>query len=333
MKTFSSFLRRHLTILILTATGAFAVANAKAADLNPVATIDPIAGIDEIVRLLLDAELGQKSERPLLASLEAATAAFEAGRHELGFNQLNAFQNKARAQLDRIAPELAQLLIDMAQDIIEGNPPRPVFDLSDDFSLTSNPSGAWSYGYSTNIGSPFIPFTFKKYNYDQSGVPVEVWSINSWEVPAVQRNNTSRTVISDGGQGTYPPGTVWFYPGPSTIDGSASYSESIRKQANYGVLRFTVPRDAGGDYSLNTAVRSAYTGPISGDTDFHVLLNGREIFGRFLPREGSASFSDTLSLVAGDTVDFVIGRGADNSYHGSGLIIDATLLQLRTPGQ
>ena len=142
MKTFSSFLRRHLTILILTATGAFAVANAKAADLNPVAAIDPIAGIDEIARLLLAAELGQKSERPLIASLEAAKAAFEAGRLELAVNQLNAFQNKARAQLDRIAPDLAQTLIDMAQDIIEGHPPRPVFDLSDDFSLTSNSSGA-----------------------------------------------------------------------------------------------------------------------------------------------------------------------------------------------
>ena len=292
--------------------------------------IDPIGAIDEIIRLLLAADLGRKFEHPLLASLQGAKGSFEAGRPEVAFNQLNAFQNKARAQLSRIAPDLAQILIDMAQDIIDGNPPRRVFDLSHDFSIASNPAGAWTYGYATNIGSRFIPFTFSKYNYDQNGVPVEVWAINSWEVPAVQRNNTSQIVISDGGQGTYPPGTVWFYPGPSTLDGSADYSESIAKQANFGVLRFTVPPDAGGAYNLVSEVRSAYIGPISGDTDFHILFNSAEIFGHFLPAEGNASYSNQLTLMPGNTIDFVIGRGQDNSYHGSGLIIDATLLQLRT---
>ncbi|PYK30540.1 MAG: hypothetical protein DME57_06590, partial [Verrucomicrobia bacterium] len=195
-----------------------------------------------------------------------------------------------------------------------------------DFSLASNPNGAWSYGYEDTLGSPFVPFTLWKYNYDPAGVPVEVWNIDYWTVPAVQHNATTSTVVTDGGQGLYPPGTVWFYPGPSDRDDGG-----YNPHDNYCVLRFTTPSDAPGDYALNTAVRGAYTGPISGDTDFHVLLNSREIFGQFLPPEGSISFSDTLSLRAGDTVDFVIGRGADDSYHGSRLIIDATLPQVRTP--
>jgi len=80
--------------------------------------IDPVAAIDEMIRLLLAADLGRKFEHPLLASLEAAKASLETGRPEVALNQLNAFQNKARAQLSRIDPDLAQMLIEMAQAII-----------------------------------------------------------------------------------------------------------------------------------------------------------------------------------------------------------------------
>ena len=285
--------------------------------------VDPVLGIEQLIQVLLASDLGRKYERPLLASLEAAKASFEAGRPEVAFHQLKAFQSKVEAQLARLNPDLAAQLTNMAQDIIDGQAPRRVYDLAQDFSLASNPAGAWTYGYSATLGGTFVPFAVKKYNYDSAGVPVEVWCIATWTVPAVQRNATDRTVTSDGGQGVYPPGTVWYYPGPSNRD-DGGYNPND----NYGVLRFTVPPDESGEYLLSTAVRSAYTGPISGDTDFHVLVNGREVFGRFLPREGSASFQDRLTLNAGDTVDFVIGRGADDSFHGSGLIIDATLTQI-----
>ncbi len=33
------------------------------------------------------------------------------------------------------------------------------FDLSRDFSRLSNPAGAWSYGYETNVGGGFTRFT------------------------------------------------------------------------------------------------------------------------------------------------------------------------------
>ena len=283
---------------------------------------DLVAAVERLIGMVVAAELDRKAEQALLASLDAAKASFEAGRREAGHNQLEAFQNKVEAQLSRSKPELAQVLVDAAQDVIEGTTSQRVYDLSRDFSPLSNPAGAWSHGYSAALGGTFVPFGVFKYNYDSFGTPVEVWCIATWTVPAVQRNATSTTVYSDGGQGVYPPGTVWYYPGPSNRD-DGGYNPND----NFGVLRFTVPAGEGGSYGLETAVRSAYTGPISGDTDFHVLVNGREIFGRFLPREGSASYNTQLTLRAGDTVDFVIGRGADDSFHGSGLIIDATLVR------
>jgi hypothetical protein len=222
----------------------------------------------------------------------------------------------------------AQAAAAQAQCSPQGAPSTPheihpgpgTFDVSGDFSPLSNPAGAWTHGYQATLGGQFVPFTFFKYNFDQAGVPVEVWAISEFTVPAVQHNATTNTVISDGGQGVFPPGTVWFYPGPSDLDdGGADPND------NYGVIRFTVPSGGAGLYNLHSIVRSAYTGPISGDTDYHVLHNGIELFGQFLPAEGETDFDAELILAVGDTIDFVIGRGLDNSFHGSGLIIDATL--------
>ena len=191
--------------------------------------------------------------------------------------------------------------------------PAPDYELSRDFAIAAgNPNGAWSYGWQGTLGGEFVLFTHSKYNYDPAGVPVEVWDKPD-SVPAVMHNNSTSTVITDGGQGNFPPETTWFYPG---VEG---YPE------NFGVIRFTVPNGHGGTYDLATTARPAYDGPMQGDTDFHVLKNGVELFGRALAGTASATFSSSLALVAGDTVDLVIGRGADNSFHGSGLKIAARL--------
>jgi hypothetical protein len=50
-------------------------------------------------------------------------------------------------------------------------------------------------------------------------VPVEVWDKPD-SVPAVMHNNSTSTVITDGGQGNFPPETTWFYPGVEGIGGS-----------------------------------------------------------------------------------------------------------------
>jgi hypothetical protein len=197
-----------------------------------------------------------------------------------------------------------------------GTPPPPSsvdYDLSRDFAMSAgNPNGAWSYGWQGSLGGAFRRFTHSKYNYDPAGVPVEVWD-KPHSVPAVMHNNSSATVVTDGGQGNFPPETTWFYPG---VEG---YPE------NFGVIRFTVPRGQRGTYAIAVTARPAYNGPMQGDTDFHVLKNGVEVFTQALAGSASASYSNSVALAAGDTIDFVIGRGADDSFHGSGLKISATL--------
>src|SRR6185436_8953085 len=93
---------------------------------------------------------------------------------------------------------------------------------------------------------------------------------------------------------------------------------------NFAVIRFKVSAGQQGDYRLETAVK-AYLETLPGDSDFHVLKNGVELFGQFLSGSVGTGYTNTLALAAGDTIDFAVGRGADGHLARSGLKIAATL--------
>jgi 3',5'-cyclic AMP phosphodiesterase CpdA len=198
-------------------------------------------------------------------------------------------------------------------------PPGPgrTSDLAGDFSLMSNPNGVWSYGAIEGIGGAFKPFRIKGLTPDDHGLPVEYWQLVPLREPTVFHNSNSVTVTAGGGQGVFPPGTVWLYSG---TDGAPD---------GFGVIRFTVPPGRAGNYRVETSVRPVYEGLLQGDTDFHVAKNGAELFGRFLVPTASTGYSNELVLADGDAVDFVVGRGSDRSGVGSGLKIQATIIALR----
>ena len=50
-----------------------------------------------------------------------------------------------------------------------------------------------------------------------------------------------------------------------------------------------------------------------------------ELFSQFLAGTQGATFEQVVALGPGDTVDFVVGRGADNSSFASGLKLSANL--------
>jgi hypothetical protein len=55
------------------------------------------------------------------------------------------------------------------------------------------------------------------------------------------------------------------------------------------------------------------------------LKNGQELFGEFLAPNFGTSYSNTLALATGDTIDFAVGRGADGSPDHSSLKVHATV--------
>jgi hypothetical protein len=196
---------------------------------------------------------------------------------------------------------------------------RPEWDVSQDFSLAANPGGPWSYGYMNVLGGAFSLLTYSQYSPDNNGLMIFAWSKNGFEPVSVYKNQTSQTSISDGGYGTYPPGTVWFQGG---VEGHVD---------NYGVIRFTVPADKAGTYRVETAVRTYLDGPTSRDADFWVLKNRMEVFSHFLGPNSGTGYTNIFTLAAGDTIDFVCGRGQDNMIDGSGLKIRATLTRTPVP--
>jgi len=81
---------------------------------------DPtIVAIGGLIALINESNLSTQQKRSLLAALDAAGNAFEAGACNLGMNHLNAFQNKVQAQVSATDPALADTLINRAQAIID----------------------------------------------------------------------------------------------------------------------------------------------------------------------------------------------------------------------
>ncbi len=186
------------------------------------------------------------------------------------------------------------------------------YDLSRDFSLAGNPNGAWSYGRQDTVGGAFTLLGTAKTIY--ANVPMVLWAINFSSQPAIFHNDTTGIVTTT--EGIFPPETTWFGPGVQGYPG------------NYAVARLTVPVAGGGTYQLMSTARPAYHAPLQQDTDFHMARNNVEIFGAHLKGDQIAGYADTMALIEGDTIDFAVGRGADDSHINSLLKVEAKLTKL-----
>jgi len=86
---------------------------------NQVVPVSEPTSVDDLITAVGAANLSARQKRPLLATLEAAKATYARDDVETGINQLQAFQNKVEAQVRRLDPVLADLLIAAAQAIID----------------------------------------------------------------------------------------------------------------------------------------------------------------------------------------------------------------------
>jgi uncharacterized repeat protein (TIGR01451 family) len=75
--------------------------------------------VEQTIALVESSTVVRKNKRPLIASLKAAGASFDRGSMNSGLNQLNAFQNKVRAQIMRDNRAEATAFIASAQRIID----------------------------------------------------------------------------------------------------------------------------------------------------------------------------------------------------------------------
>lgn len=174
------------------------------------------------------------------------------------------------------------------------------FDLATDFSSTTNPNGVWSYGAKPSLSGSFSAFGIRGLN------PFEYWQLVPSQEPTIYRNGTSDTITL--GNGTFPPGATFLYSG---TDGASN---------GFGVVRFTAPVTT--NYLIASAVSPVYDGDPQGDTDYHVVRNGVKLYGKFLAPADRDGYTNVIALNVGDTLDFMVGRGADGSGTASGLKLE-----------
>ena len=79
----------------------------------------PAMSFARLIPLVQQADLNAKRKQPLLATLKAAITSFEGGNLTACMNQLSAFQNKVRAQIEPANPALSAGLVQAAQQIID----------------------------------------------------------------------------------------------------------------------------------------------------------------------------------------------------------------------
>ncbi len=181
------------------------------------------------------------------------------------------------------------------------------FSNTADFSASSNPNGVWTYGSTPTLGGAFTPFTTQGTNGALAG-----W-VGPTQASLVQ--NVTSSPFSAASADWFP-GEMNLHPGS---DGAAS------------VLRFRAPATTLYDVSAVFYGIDAY--PTS--TDVHVLINGVSVFDALVNSYRGAGQSHThtnLALAADDTVDFVVGWGANGSYYYDATGLSVTITQVPEPG-
>jgi hypothetical protein len=161
------------------------------------------------------------------------------------------------------------------------------YNIGSGFSATSNPTadGIWRYGWSETLTSPMILYS----QPGTSGV-LQTWHDAAFGlIPRAAHNPTNQL------QGFWPPDAVGLEPGAG---------------GEYSKARFTVPETNVYYIALE------FAGLDDATTDVHVIHNNNlpTLFSGEIQRAGAIQeyFPAGILFYEGDTIDFVVGYGANN---------------------
>jgi hypothetical protein len=171
-----------------------------------------------------------------------------------------------------------------------------------DFQTASNPGGVWSYGYSPAGGSGYSLVLFDYLITSAVGTGWGKSDYNTLNAPLIWKNTSSEKFAG------VAPGQLSLHPGPEP-------------SGDFTVLRFTAPVT-----SLYDVVGRFFAGDI-GSMNASIVLNGNV---------GSPLkyFSDTtdqsvfhlapVSILQGQTVDFVVGNNGSFYYGNTPISVTVT---------
>jgi hypothetical protein len=204
-----------------------------------------------------------------------------------------------------VGPILSMCLISQSTLAVEWN-------AANDFSATSNPAGAWSYGWFTNPGANFNLYTLR-----QSWVICLPNQVDRWYKPTIDpedlnpalAHNAAGTVLNcTNGSAFLQPNDLVFHPGANN---------------EHSVLRWTAPST--GVYSICATFRGRDVDGAT--TDVHVFHNAIALFNCEVSGTGIPTqfVSSVLQVAVGDTIDFTVGYGSNNDYFNDTTAVDARI--------
>lgn len=178
----------------------------------------------------------------------------------------------------------------------------PTCNAANDFSASSNPNGAWSFGSRATLASAFVAFANNgtSAGLDFWGPSASFGSLpGAFHNPGATTNFTYGTAVVEAGQLMLHPGAL----------------------NEYSVARFTAPTT--GTYTFN-ADFIGQDQVIGTTTDVHLLKNGASLFSDTVSgfHDLAASGTFTMTLLAGDTLDAAVGFGSNGHYYGDSTGLD-----------
>jgi hypothetical protein len=181
------------------------------------------------------------------------------------------------------------------------------WDATADFSATSssNVNGVWSYGSSATLGGPFAAFSQAQLTQGASNTDLQLWN-----------SPTSFAYLGKAGALGYDCcRSVLVAPGALSLHAGGN--------GEYAVMRFTAP--SAGSYQISASFWGQdYVRPANENVDVHVRSNGTSLFSASIVGFGPTSaqgWNGSVTLAANQSLDFMVGRGADNffGYGSTGL--------------
>jgi hypothetical protein len=201
-----------------------------------------------------------------------------------------------------------------------------VADAAADFTIASNPNGAWSYGYSNLPGGAFTPFTAN------STAHLGDSDFDGWFPPIAQTSAASHPFLARNEAMTeqqvlglrLPPGALGLHPGPDASN-------------EYAVIRWTTPST--GLYEISAMFTDRdFTDPSfkrGATTDVHILHNTSSLYSAEVTQNGwgmgPSGYLNVLALSVGDVLDFAVGNGADNTIGADSTGLIATITAVPEP--
>lgn len=190
------------------------------------------------------------------------------------------------------------------------NAPTADYDAVRDFSITSNPNGVWSYGWLSSLGSPLNLYTVTDSTTFNGLSGWLETGMTMYAPPLVGHNdtNTQLCYLSF----CVPPAYLQLHPGANN---------------EVSVVRWTAPTS--GNFFLRGAVAGLDYSPTS--TNFYAVLNSNHyLFSTTIDSYGVPFlFRHTLTVSAGDTLDFAVDFGNNHTYYGDSTGIQFKLTQVQ----